>query len=148
MPPLAGSDVPYGVLTSAGGNEEVAIPKVAGAVTVTVAEACADAVARCVLFFHSGAEVVAASPVAVIVIVVLPATAGAVNNPLLEIVPALADQVTAVLAVPLTRAVNCNCSSDVRVALSGVRESALEGFSAVAAEGLDVAVCCTRCSRT
>jgi hypothetical protein len=34
-------------------------------------------------------------------------TTGAVNNPVLEIEPALADQVTAVLLVPVTLAVNC-----------------------------------------
>jgi hypothetical protein len=40
--------------------------------------------------------------VAVTVTVVLLVTFGAVKSPVLEIVPALADQVTAVLAVPLT----------------------------------------------
>jgi hypothetical protein len=38
---------------------------------------------------------------------VLLVTAGAVKKPLDEIVPALAAQVTAVLVVPCTKAVNC-----------------------------------------
>jgi hypothetical protein len=54
------------------------------------------------------------------------ATLGAVNNPLLEIVPALADHVTAVFAVPLMRAVNCSCSSDTTVALPGESDMSAE----------------------
>ena len=53
-------------------------------------------------------------------------TLGAVKNPLLEMVPALDDQVTAVFGVPLMRAVNCSWSSDAIVALTGVSESAVE----------------------
>ena len=37
----------------------------------------------------------------------MPTVAGAVYRPLLETVPPVADQVTAVLLVPLTVAVNC-----------------------------------------
>ena len=50
-------------------------------------------------------------------------TLGAVKAPLLEIVPALADQVTAVFAVPLMLAVNCCCACDARVVLTGEIES-------------------------
>ena len=51
--------------------------------------------------------VVLATLVAVTVTLVLLVTLGAVNRPPVEIVPALADQVTAVLLVPCTVAVNC-----------------------------------------
>ena len=51
--------------------------------------------------------VISAALVAVIVTLVLLLTLGAVNNPLLETVPALADHVTAVFVVPCTVAANC-----------------------------------------
>lgn len=54
-------------------------------------------------------ELVLATLVAVMTTEVLLVTLGAVKAPLLEMVPALADQVTAVLAVPLIWAVNCCC---------------------------------------
>jgi hypothetical protein len=57
---------------------------------------------------------------------VLLVTLGAVKNPLSEIVPALADQVTAVLSDPLIRAVNCSCCCDPRVALPGESEILVE----------------------
>jgi hypothetical protein len=60
-----------------------------------------------------------AALVAVIVTGVLLVTLGAVKNPLLEIVPALADQVTAVSAVPLMLAVNCCCVCDGMLVLLG-----------------------------
>ena len=41
----------------------------------------------------------------------------------LEMVPALADQVTDVFVVPLMRAVNCRCSIDATVAVPGESES-------------------------
>ena len=44
---------------------------------------------------------------------------GAENIPVLEIVPAVEDQVTAVLLVPVTYAVNCCEPADVTVALLG-----------------------------
>ena len=50
---------------------------------------------------------------------VLLVTLGAVKNPLLEIVPALAHQVTAVSAVPLMLAVNCCCACDAMMVLLG-----------------------------
>src|ERR1035438_1293068 len=56
---------------------------------------------------------------------VMLATSGAVKNPLLEMVPAVADQVTAVFEVLLSRAVNCSCSIDATVAAPGEIESAL-----------------------
>jgi hypothetical protein len=57
--------------------------------------------------------------VAVIVTVVVALTLGAVNRPEAEIVPALADQVTAVFDEPLTVAVNCRVPPDVTVAVAG-----------------------------
>ncbi|MFY9979453.1 MAG: hypothetical protein WAK22_14575, partial [Candidatus Sulfotelmatobacter sp.] len=39
---------------------------------------------------------------------------------------------TAVLAVPLTRAVNCNCANDATVALSGVSERLAEELDGAA----------------
>ena len=47
------------------------------------------------------------APVAVTVTCVLLLTRGAVNLPLLEIVPAVADQFTAVLEAPVMLALNC-----------------------------------------
>jgi hypothetical protein len=76
--------------------------------------------------------------VAVMTAGVLLVTAGAVKTPSLEIVPVLASQRTAVFGVPLMRAVNCNCCSDMTVALSGVMEMTLDEL----AEGLaEVALC-------
>jgi hypothetical protein len=54
---------------------------------------------------------------------VLLVTFGAVNTPVLEIVPALADQVTPVFAVPVTLAVNRCCACDATVVLTGEIES-------------------------
>lgn len=73
-----------------------------------------------------GFETGAAALVAVTTTVVLVATLGAVNSPVFEIVPALADQVTAVFGVPLIFAVNCRRSSDTRLALPGVSDIAVE----------------------
>jgi hypothetical protein len=70
-------------------------------------------------------ELVLARLVAVTTTEVLLVTLGAVNAPLLEMVPALADQVTAVLAVPLICAVNCCCPCEVRVMLLGEIEMVL-----------------------
>jgi hypothetical protein len=57
--------------------------------------------------------------VAVTVIVWVLADAGAVNRPVEEIFPALADQVTAVWLVPLTVAVNWICPPAAAVGLIG-----------------------------
>src|SRR5206468_2846058 len=57
--------------------------------------------------------------VAVTVTLVAVLTVGAANRPLLEIVPADADQVTPVLVVPCTLAVNCFVLPDVRDVLVG-----------------------------
>ena len=84
------------------------IARAACGVTVTVAAAW---------------ELALATLVAVMVTEVVLVTLGAVKAPLLEIVPALADQVTAVSAVPLMRAVNCCCACDARVVLTGEIES-------------------------
>ncbi len=63
--------------------------------------------------------VVLALLVAVTVTLVLLLTFGAVNMPPLETVPAVADQVTAVLLVPWTVAENCCVFPDVKVVLDG-----------------------------
>ena len=60
-----------------------------------------------------------ATLVAVMTADVLPVTLGAVNTPLLEIDPVLADQVTPVFAVPLMLAVNCCWACEARVMLAG-----------------------------
>jgi|SRR5712692_8400461 len=53
-------------------------------------------------------------------------TLGAVKAPLLDIVPALADQITPVLLVPLTVAVNCCVPPETTVAVAG--ETATSSF--------------------
>src|ERR1035437_1239071 len=68
-------------------------------------------------------ELALATLLAVMVTEVVLVTSGAVKVPLLEIVPALADQVTAVSAVPLMRAVNCCCARDAKIVLTGEIES-------------------------
>src|ERR1017187_3519805 len=95
---------------SAPARAGVAIAKEAWGLTVTVAAAC---------------KLGLAALVAVMVTEVLLVTLGAVNAPLLEIVPALADQVTDVFAVPLIWAVNCCCPCKVMVALLGEIEIVL-----------------------
>src|SRR5260370_31262050 len=66
---------------------------------------------------------------------VLLVTLGAVKNPLLEIAPALAVQVTAVFGLPLMRAVNCNCCCDATVAVSGETETAVEALEVAGVAG-------------
>lgn len=117
--------------TSAAGRAEVAIARETGGMTVIVAEACELALATTGSLMITGpAPLVAVTTTGTLLV-----TLGAVKNPLLEIVPALTDQVTAVFGVPLTLAVNCNCSCDARVALPGESES-------MAAEGLVVLALC------
>jgi len=60
--------------------------------------------------------------VAVTATEVLDVTAGAVNTPSLEIVPAPADQLTPVLFVFVTVAANCCVAFDAIVALPGLTE--------------------------
>ena len=66
--------------------------------------------------------VVSATLVARTVTVVAVVTLGAVRYPVLEIVPALADQVTAVLLASWTFAKNCWNPPDATLALVGVME--------------------------
>ncbi|HTM36889.1 MAG TPA: hypothetical protein VL156_09090 [Terriglobales bacterium] len=61
-----------------------------------------------------------ATLVAVTVAVVLVVTEGAVNSPELEILPALADQVTEFVEALLTVAANCCVPPDFRLVLPGV----------------------------
>src|SRR5258708_29358420 len=75
---------------------------------------------------------------------VLLVTLGAVKNPLLEIAPALADQVTAVFGLPLMRAVNCNCCCDATVAVSGETETTVEALEVA---GVAVPQSCSRNER-
>jgi hypothetical protein len=87
---------------------EVVIASALWGVTATVAVAC---------------ELGLAVIVAVMVTEVLLVTLGAVKAPLLDTVPALADQVTEVSAVPLMLAANCCWPCDARFALTGKIES-------------------------
>lgn len=61
-----------------------------------------------------------AALVAVIITFVGDATVGATNKPALEIIPALADQLTAVLLVEVSVAVNCCFPPDTTVKVAGV----------------------------
>ena len=60
---------------------------------------------------------------AVTTTVVETCTCGAVNNPELEMVPAVADQATDVWLVPLTAAVNCCDAPELRVSEEGETET-------------------------
>jgi hypothetical protein len=80
--------------------------------------------------------VVSAALVAVTVTLVLLVTAGAVNMPLLETLPDVADHVTAVLLVPCTAALNCWVPPDVRAVLPGETTT----LTAVDTEGLTVTI--------
>lgn len=66
--------------------------------------------------------VVSATLVTVMVALVLVVTEGAVNRPELEMLPTLVDQVTDVLLVPLTSALNCWVPADDTLALAGETE--------------------------
>ncbi len=76
-----------------------------------------------------------AALVAVIVTEVLLVTLLAVKSPLLEILPALADQVTAVFAVPLTLAVKFCCPFEGIVVLLGESEMVILGVGGVGGLG-------------
>jgi len=69
--------------------------------------------------------VVSAALVTVTVTLALLVTVGAVNNPLLEIVPAVADHVTAVLPVPCTVAENGWVFPDAKLALVGEMDTVI-----------------------
>jgi len=64
-----------------------------------------------------------ATLVAVTVAVVAVVTDGAVNSPELEMLPVLVDQVTDVLLVPLTSALNCLVPAEDTLALVGDTET-------------------------
>jgi hypothetical protein len=83
---------------------EIETETVPAGVTVTVAEAEALELAWLVAFT---------------VTLVVEVTVGAVKSPLLEMLPAVADQVTALLKVPVTVALNCWVPSELMVALVG-----------------------------
>ena len=68
---------------------------------------------------------VLAELVASTVMLVLVETAGAVNSPVLVIVPAEADQTTAVLLVPCTVALNCCVAPDTKLVLVGLTDSVI-----------------------
>ena len=76
---------------------------------------------------------------AVTVTVVLALTVGAVNSPELEIDPAVADQVTAVLVEPVTVAVNCWVPAEATEALVGEIETDT-GALTVTVAGADLLV--------
>jgi hypothetical protein len=75
-----------------------------------------------------------AALVAVIVIEFPLTLAGAVNNPVPEIVPALADQLTAVLLVLLTTAPNCTLPPGVTGGSCGVTWTLMAGLDEEAEE--------------
>ena len=77
-----------------------------------------------------------AALLAVIVTDVAVVTDGAVRRPVLEIEPALVDQTTDVLLVPLTVAANCCAPLEVKVALVGFKLTVI----LVEARGLTVTV--------
>src|SRR5215475_4164121 len=89
----------------------------------------AGRVAACIDIFTAGATealeeaeaVLSARLVAVTVILVVAETCGAVNRPLVEIVPAVACQTTAVLLVDVSVAENCCCFPGRTLTLLGVR---------------------------
>ena len=60
-----------------------------------------------------------ATLVAITVAVLAAVIAGASNKPVLETVPAVADQVVPVLLVPLTVALNCTLPLEATVVLAG-----------------------------
>ena len=63
---------------------------------------------------------------AVMVTLLLLVTVGGVNRPELDIIPALADQLTAVLLVPWTVAENCWVPPEATLALVGERTTVIE----------------------
>ena len=78
--------------------------------------------------------VLSAELVARTVIAVVAETLGAVKTPVLEIIPAEADQVTAVLLVPSTLAVNCRLPPAVTLVLVGEMEMLTLGWAVPATE--------------
>jgi hypothetical protein len=111
-------------LTSAVGRTELVIAKEAPAgVTVTVAEAESKSTSEPPPTLEPFLSACWTEFVAVMMTRVVLVTLGAVKNPLLEILPALADQVTGVLEVPRVR--NCTCSIAATDALPGEIESAV-----------------------
>jgi hypothetical protein len=119
LPPIAEIAAPYGVPACPPGSAEVVIDRAdVPGLTTTLA-----------LELFAGLTTL----VAVTVKVVLLDTRGAVNIPALETVPDVADQVTAVLLVPCTRAVNCWLLPEVRVAAFGETDT-----DTAAAAGLTV----------
>ncbi|HZP17350.1 MAG TPA: hypothetical protein VFB00_05260 [Terriglobales bacterium] len=105
-------------LTVADVGETATLMAAAGALTFTAALA----------FF-----VVSAALVAVMVTLVLLVTLGAVNRPLLEMDPAVADQVTDVLVAPCTEAVNCCVAPELTVADDGETDTLTLGAGALTA---------------
>jgi hypothetical protein len=103
MPPVPVSDAKYFVPVAAAGRLAVRILKLA---LLTATAAVADA---------EGFAALTAVTVASLIVVV----AGAVHNPVLEILPTLADQTTAVLLVFFTSAENCSFPPAVTDAFAG-----------------------------
>ena len=101
---MAERESPYCAPAFAAVSAFVSIVSAGMGVTFTVAEAC-----RLFPF----------APAAVTVTLVSVFTSGAVKRPLLEIVPAVAVQTTAVSLVPVMLAVNCSFASEATVALLG-----------------------------
>ena len=99
--------VPPGAMVAVMGVIETVTPEVVATVTVADAD------------FVVSAALVAFT-------VYIPAVLGAVYNPELETIPALADQVTAVFQLPETDAANWTCPPGITVGALGVTETVIE----------------------
>lgn len=108
--------VPLTVAVNCCAPPAVTLAEAGDTATLTLADAETVTVALALL-------VVSATLVARTVTVVVVVTFGAVNVPVLEIVPALADQLTPVLLAPWTLAENCCVPPDATLADVGVMET-------------------------
>lgn len=81
-------------------------------------------------------KLVLAALMAVMVTAVVVVTLPGVNTPVLEIRPALADQVTAVFAVPLTLAVKSCCPFEGMFVLRGESEMVMAGLGTLGGAGV------------
>lgn len=97
--------------------------------TLTVGAAAGTTLTTELALFVLSTELVART-----VTEVVAETVGAVNMPALEILPAEADQVTAVLLVPCTLAVNCRLPPAVTLVLVGETEMLTLGWAVPATE--------------
>jgi len=107
--------VPWTLAVNCCPAPEVMVVEEGETATLTLDPAATETVALAIF-------VVSAALVARTVTVVAAVTLGAVKLPVLEMLPALADQVTPVLLVPCTLAENCWVAPDAILALVGETE--------------------------